>query len=63
MSKYKVGEIVEIVYGSKMWDGKREVIECNDESVTTLSNNGAQGLFYFKDVKKLRIDNWRKRII
>ena len=67
MSKFEVGETVLIVWGSKMWDGKRKITELydygNDKGVIVKADNGVDGAFAFRFVKKLRIDNWMERIV
>jgi len=62
MSKYKVGEIVEITGFGKMWNGKRKVTECDNEGISIISSDGLDGYVYFKDVKRIRIENWRQRL-
>ena len=67
MSKYKVGEMVDVKpnWNSSMWGGRTKVIECDEKSVTVLSNTGVPGLFYLDkgEIRKIKVINWKKRII
>ena len=64
MNKYKVGEIVEIVWSHKVWSGKRKVTKIGLRGVSIYSKEmGCNGWFPFNKVKKVRIENWRERII
>jgi hypothetical protein len=62
MAKYKVGDMVEIIWDSPMWAGKRKVVACDYTSVTVKNDSGAEGLFYLNCVRPLKITNWKKRI-
>jgi len=67
MNKFKVGEIVDVKtrWNSSMWEGKREVIDCGKDFVTVNSDAGVPGLFYLDkgEIRKIKVINWKKRII
>ena len=67
MNKFKVGEIVDVKPGwdSSMWGGKTKVVECDETSVTGLSNTGIPGIFYLDtgEIRKIKVIDWKKRII
>jgi len=60
---FKIGEKIIIDYPSDEWSGIKEIIDIRLNGAVVLgATTNIRGLFYWRDIKKIKVTNWRKRI-